>query len=147
MQVGFIACRFHHISATWGNADIVLRAFHFQMVGRKVSINHDASGIQPAKVEESVKKWWIIIITHLRLSFSQSSGRFTPGWGQAGQKMAKAPGSTTPSAVWPYPACILAMMSLQALDVRISSRYRFWELIRKMNVQKYLLDAQVQNVD
>ena len=114
----------HHVSATWGKADIVLRPFHFQMVGCEVSIDHNTPGIQPARMEVLVRKQRKPIITHLRLSLSQSLGRFISGWGQAGQKTAKAPGLTGLSVSWPYPACILAIISLQALDTRISSLYR-----------------------
>ena len=51
MQVGIIAGRLYHISTPWGKTNIVFRTFHLQMVGSEVSINYDASGIQPTEVK------------------------------------------------------------------------------------------------
>ena len=48
---------------------------------------------------------------------------------QAEQKMAKLPGVTSSPVSCPYPACILAAISLQARDTHISSLYQSWRLV------------------
>ena len=57
-------------------------------------------------------------------SSSHSWGRLIPGWGHAGQKIARLPGWSSAFVSWPNPEFILAFKSLHILETLISSRYR-----------------------
>ena len=67
----------------------------------------------------------------------QSTGRFIPGCGQAGQKMAIEPSGMDPSSFqWPSPCSIRFWRSLHCRDVLKSCLYRFYISVLECGYRK-----------
>jgi hypothetical protein len=113
--------------------DVVLGMLHFQVVCMKVAIHHNGSSKKPPKAFRSQHPYSAMLTERPYWSelLFQPSGRFIPGWGQAGQKWAKLPFSCL-SALWPKPNHLWDLRSCHCLDTLRNSRSLFLKSVRRV---------------
>ena len=114
----------YHISLSINQRNVIVGLSHVDLFSFKISINYYTWMVNPpGKFINHAKYRWKT--TNLSGSSTQSSGKLTPGWGQAGQNKARSPFPGMLSLMWPYPNLFFNSKTRHCLKALKSSRYLF----------------------
>lgn len=92
LQVSLKRSLLYHKTIAVSQVNIVLRALHFDLICRKVTIKSICSGIFIPKYIERLPIYTSKEFTYWSGSSSHPGAKLKPSWGQATQKIAKSPG-------------------------------------------------------